>query len=275
MPSPRRTELELFEALVKDGGVGDLVELSARIARCAGWILSRRTPGGLALTGEVDEIVDTVLERLERLRARGFSGGAPEFRTYLYRTVASVCSDAAYRRRLVDSIDTLVSLPDGDKKPLADVLASMVDPHLAPLAALEGGEERGRVMHALESLGERCRLLLRRFHVDGVTIRDLARELGSQLNAVEVALTRCRTRLYVAFLAAYLKGGRQELREQVSAAVEQMSGLSARVFRAWWFDNRTVSSIGEELQIPPAEVRRALADAKRQVWRLLAERQAT
>src|SRR5438445_1189815 len=98
MTARRRSELELFEALAGDGDTAALAELSDRVRRCVLWVLYHRIRGGTELTGEVDEIVDAVLERLEHLRARGFRGGNAEFRSYLYRTVASVCLNTARRR---------------------------------------------------------------------------------------------------------------------------------------------------------------------------------
>lgn len=55
--------------------------------------------GGHTRFGEADEIVDDARMRLEQLRVRGFSGGAPEFKAYLYRVVVSACMDAGSRHR--------------------------------------------------------------------------------------------------------------------------------------------------------------------------------
>ena len=145
-PIAGRSELELFEAL----GCGDpqaLRELSSRVGRCVRAVLTGMH-GGTRLLGEIEELCADVIERLERLRARGFRGGNQEFRSYLYKTVASRCVEAAKRQSRTVSLETPVALPDGEEKPLADLLKQLVDPHLPALAAAEEQEDRKRVRAA-------------------------------------------------------------------------------------------------------------------------------
>ena len=177
--TPRRSELELFRALASDGNAVDLAELTDRLRRCAHWVLNRMT-GGSALWGEAEEIVDEARLRLEQLRERGFNGGAREFKTYLYKVVGSVCAEARNQRRGIASLDAPVTLPDGEERPLGEVVQSMVDPALSAEARLERAEEGHSARRALERLDARCRTLLHRFHVEEVPIKELARQEGDR-----------------------------------------------------------------------------------------------
>lgn len=266
----RRSELELYLALPGDDGPAAMRELSDRLRRCAHWVLNRM-PGGHALSGEIEDIVGDAHLRLEQLRERGFQGGPPQFKTYLYKVVVSACVEAANRRRFTDSLDAPVTLPEGDEKPLGEVLREMVDPHLAPPAVLENAEETARVRRALEGLDPRCRELLRRFHLEEVPISELARRERARPNTIEVALTRCRTRLYAAFLASYAEGADPDFKRRVARGAEELPDVPGRVFKAWWVESRSVADIGKELGLAPAETRHLLAKAKFEVWRLLGE----
>lgn len=268
--TPRRTEIELFRALERDGNVADLAELTDRLRRCAHWVLNRMT-GGSALWGEVEEIVDEARLRLEQLRSRGFSGGAREFKSYLYKVIVSVCVEARNHRRWITSLDAPVSLPDGEERPLGEIVQAMVDPALAADVRLERAEEGGWARRALERLDARCRTLLQRFHVEQVPIKELARQEGARLNTIEVALTRCRNRLYAAFLALYVDASDPSWRERVARAADRLSGQLGRVFKAWWTENRSVIDISKEVGMPPLDTKRLLGEAKFEVWRLLAE----
>ena len=265
-----RTEIELFRALERDGSAADLAELTDRLRRCAHWVLNRMT-GGSALWGEVEEIVDEVRLRLEQLRSRGFGGGAREFKTYLYKVVVSVCVEARNHRRWTASLDAPVSLPDGEERPLGEIVQSMVDPALAADVQLERAEEGTWARRALERLDARCRMLLQRFHVEQVPIKELARQEGARLNTIEVALTRCRNRLYGAFLSLYVDASDPSWRERVARAADRLSGQLGRVFTAWWTENRSVIDISKEVGMPPLDTKRLLGEAKFEVWRLLAE----
>lgn len=269
MTRVRRSELDLFQALPA-GDPADMAELSSRLRRCAHWVLNRM-PGGLSLSGEVDDIVGEAHLRLEQLRTRGFLGGPLEFKTYLYKVVVSACVAAASGRRFTESLDAPVELPDGATKPLGEMIRSMVDPQLSAPAELEGAEQRTRVRRALETLDPRCRRLLERFHLEELPISELARREQTRTNTIEVALTRCRQRLYAAFLRTYLDAGDPDWKPRVARATAELAGLPGRVFRAWWTENRSVTDIGKEIEQTPAETRELLAKAKLEVWRLLGE----
>ncbi|MBI4635414.1 MAG: sigma-70 family RNA polymerase sigma factor [Candidatus Rokubacteria bacterium] len=261
-----QSELELFQALGGREDADVLAELSRRLRRCVHWVLNRM-PGGHRLSGEVEDIVGDARLRLELLRHRGFEGGAPEFRTYLYKVVVSACVEAANRQRWTASLDAPVALPDGEAKPLGDVLREMVDPHLRADVEVETAEEASRVRTALASLDGRCRSLLRRFHVEERPIKELARAEGARANTIEVALSRCRQRLYAAVLFSYVDGSRANRREQVTQAAQHLEGQLGEVFRAWWAENRSPTQISKQLGVEPGEARRLLARAKLEVWR--------
>ena len=270
MTQDRRTELELFQALGISGNTDDFSEFNDRLQRCAWWVLNRRA-WGKTLWGEVEEIVGAVRVRLEGLRVRGFNGNAPQFKSYLYQVVASVCIDAAKRRHWTDSLDSPVVMSDGEEKPLRDVAEGLVSPALGADAALAETEEGRRVQAALARLDPRCQALLREFHVRETSIKDLAEQEGARVNTIEVALTRCRARLYAVFLSSYVDAGDGEWRARVSAAGRRLSGQLARMFSAWWDDNRSVSDVSKELGVSPVDGKALLARAKREVWRFLQE----
>ena len=271
MRGPRRTELELFRALETAGATAeDFEEFSDRLRRCTQWVLNRMT-GGHALWGEVEDIVGEARLRLEALRERGFSGGAPEFKSYLYKVVVSVCVEAAKRRRWTQSLDAPVGLPDGEEKPLRDVVDGMIAPALGADLEVAQTEEAGRVRAALARLDARCRTLLQQFHVEETPIKEIARRAGTRANTVEVALTRCRARLYAAFLSLYLEGADHAWRPRVTEMARRVSGQAGRMFTAWWTENRSVTDVSKELGVSPAEGRRLLTQAKLEVWRALQE----
>jgi RNA polymerase sigma factor (sigma-70 family) len=270
MTEPRRTELELFRAFEDDGAMAAFEEFSSRLRRCTQWVLNQMA-GGRALWGEVEDIVGEVRFRLEQLRARGFEGGAPEFKSYLYKVVVSVCVDAAKRRRWTESLDAPVSLPDGEEKPLREIVDGMVSPALGADLELAQTEEARSLHEAFRRLDPRCQRLLRQFHIEEMPIKELARRDGTRVNTIEVALTRCRARLYAAFLSIYVDSADREWRRRITEAADRLAGQTKRMFRAWWVENRSVTDVSKELGVTAAEGRRLLAQAKVEVWRALQE----
>lgn len=226
---------------------------------------------GRDLAGEIDDIVADGLARLEQLRERHFSGGDREFRSYLYRVVVSACVEALRRRRWTTALDAPVTLPDGDVKPLKDVLGELVDPQLAASELVEEDEQRAVLAQALDRIDPRCRGLLVDFHLKDVPVRELAHREAARANTIEVALTRCRARLYQAYLEAWVAGSDDERRERIDKAVARLSGPLGDVFRAWWSDHRTVAQISEAEGLDREATRRLLSRAKTEVWRLVGE----
>jgi len=195
MSARQRSELERFLALAREDPAA-LQELSDRLRRCVFWVLNNKMANGRRLFGDIDDIVSEARLRLERLRGRGFRGGAPEFKAYLYKVVATACIDAARDRRFTDSLDAPIALPDGDEKPLREVAREMVDGSLTAALATEAAADARRIREAVERLEPRCRHLIWQFHVEERPIRELADAEGTRVNTIEVALVRCRTRLY-------------------------------------------------------------------------------
>ncbi len=263
----RRSELELFQALVA-GDDAALNELKERLRRCVLWVLNER-PSGRGLWGEVEDIVDEALLRLEQLRQRGFTGNAAQFKTYLYKVVVSAYADAASARRGERRLEEPVTLPDGTEQPLGDVVQGLIERALGIDATLEHGEEREHALSALGTLDERCRKLLMGFYLEGRPIGELAERENARTNTIEVALSRCRKPLYAAFLATYLKASDAELRQAVERATAELPGLLGRVFRAWWIENRSIADISKDVGLLPVETKEWLAKAKLETWRIL------
>jgi hypothetical protein len=185
--------------------------------------------------------------------------------------VVSVSVDAARRRRWAESLDAPVMLPDGGEKPLRDMVESLVSPGLGADAVLGDSEEAQRVQAALARLDPRCQELLRQFHVHETPIKDLAARERARVNTIEVALTRCRARLYSAFLSLYVDAADTDVRARVSAAGRRLSGPLARIFSGWWDENRSVADVSKELGLTPVDGKGLLGRAKREVWRVLQE----
>ncbi|MBI3825983.1 MAG: sigma-70 family RNA polymerase sigma factor [Candidatus Rokubacteria bacterium] len=265
----RRPELELFRALVREDE-GALMEFSSRLRHCVRWVLNRMA-GGFRLEGEVEDLVAEARSRLEGLRERGFGGGPQEFRSYLYKVVVSVCADAANRGRWLQSLDAPIALPDGDEKPLGAVLEDLVASPPVAEADLEQAESGRRVRQALARLDARCRDLLERFHFSGARASEIAQGAATRTNTVEVALARCRQRLYAALLASYVDAPAPAWRARVAEAAERLPAELGRIFRAWWTEHRSLADIGKEVGLPATETKRRLGRAKREVWRLVGE----
>jgi RNA polymerase sigma factor (sigma-70 family) len=270
--SRRRSERELWNAIGQDDQSA-FAELGDRLRRCVHWVLNR-TPARRELSGEVEDIVADARLRLEQLRERGFTGGDQEFKTYLYKVVVSACADAGHQHRWTASLDAPIALADGDERPLGDVVEAMVDPALSVDVELEHDETRAHVRQALERLDERCRTLLRRFHLEGTPVREIARRENVRANTLEVALMRCRSRLYAAFLSVYADAGDPAWKERVTTAARMLSAERGTIFNAWWVENRSVTDIAKEIGISPARTRERLADAKYEVWQRVTARSA-
>jgi DNA-directed RNA polymerase specialized sigma24 family protein len=126
-----------------------------------------------------------------------------------------------------------------------------------------------RVREAIERLEPRCRNLLWQFHVEERPIRDLAAAERTRVNTIEVALVRCRSRLYSAFLSLYAEATGPEWKAHVTQVAGRLEGELGEVFRAWWVQNRSVAQISKELGMDAAETRYLLGRAKFDVWQQL------
>jgi len=266
--SRRRSELDLFNALARDGRPEDLAELSDRLRRCVHWVLHRR-PWGSALIGEAEDIVGESRLRLEALRTRGFNGNDAQFKSYLYGVVVSACADAARHHKFATSLDEPVTLPDGDEKPLGDVLGDLVTADVAADQTLGREEETHMVRRALAVVDERCRRVLTRFYLEDRPIADIARLENMRQNTVEVALSRCRNRLYATVLGLHLEGTDASRRERIATIGRQLPGVLGKVFVAWWSENRSVLDISKDVGLTPGETRQLLGKAKLDVWQSL------
>ena len=268
MSARHRSELDLFLALAQEEDPAALHELTDRLRRCVFWVLNRMT-NGRRLFGDIEDIVSEARLRLERLRERGFRGGAPEFKSYLYKVVTSACIDAAQDRRWTDSLDAPITPSDGDETPLRDVARSMVDPALSAAVGTEAAVDALRIREAMERLDPRCRKLLHQFHVEERPIREMADAEGTRVNTIEVALVRCRSRLYAVFLSLFVGASDREGKARVTEVAGRLEGRPGEIFRAWWVQNRSVAQISKELGIDAAEARYMLGKAKFEVWQAL------
>lgn len=262
------SELELFRAIVEASDHEAFVEFSKRIRRCVLWVAGK----GYRVAPQTEEIVDDVLfGLLQSVDLKSFAGGDRSFKAYLYKVVSTVCLRAARRQSRMTSLDSMVALPDGDEKPLHEILGAMVDPALMPGARLEEGETRNQVLRALDGIDARCRRLIRGFHLEGTPIPDLAASERARPNTIEVALKRCRERLYTAFLGVYVASADSDLRQQVARVARQLPGVLAETFKAWWDDGRSPAEIAREYSIDRREALARLSKAKLEVWRLVQE----
>ena len=64
MGRPVRSEVELFNALAGAADQADLEDYRTRIRKCVLWLLGRR-PSGELVVGDVPDMVDEVITRLE------------------------------------------------------------------------------------------------------------------------------------------------------------------------------------------------------------------
>jgi RNA polymerase sigma factor (sigma-70 family) len=262
------SELELFQAI----GTGDgwaFQEFKSRLERCGRAVRSKM--GGKIGEVDIEEIGARSLEKLEALRQRGFTGGNQEFRTYLYKVVASQSVEVMKETMHETSLDQEIELPDGARKPLREVAAQMIDPEWGALRGLEAKAERNKFMDAFERLDERCRKLLWQRHVEHRPEEEIANSLGMTLSNVWASVSRCRERLYRVLLLCVHKAGDTAWREKITALAQRLSHPSAEVFQLWWGENCSVKEIARRLQHQEREVKELLARAKAGVWMLAQE----
>lgn len=262
------SELTLFQAI----GQGDekaLSEFKIRIERCGrhlgkGWA----RPVGET---EIQEIVSRVLEKLEGLRRRGFTGGNAGFRTYLYKVVASQAVEVRKEQTQHISLDEPIEMPNGETKPLRELAGAMINPHWSALKELEVKEERRRLQEAFQRLDERCQKLLWAKEVERHREQEIAAHLQMTLSNVWASLHRCRERLYQLLLASLQAGKDSARREKITRLAERLTQPLAEVFQLWWRENRSLKEIARHLQREEREIKELLARAKAAVWQLAQE----
>ena len=262
------SELELFQAI----GTGDdraFREFKNRVERCARFV-GNKTGGRIGET-DIEEIGSRSLEKLEGLRQRGFTGGNQEFRTYLYRVVASQSIEVLKEKANQFSLDEEIELPDGGRKPLREIGAQMVDPQWGTLHELEEKAERASVMEAFNQLDERCQQLLWQRHVEHRPEVEIAKNLGMTLSNVWVSVDRCRDRLYRLLLFCVHQARDSAWKEKITALAKHLSQPLAEVFQLWWGGNCSIKEIARRLQRQEREVKELLARSKAAIWQLAQE----
>jgi RNA polymerase sigma factor (sigma-70 family) len=273
----RRSEVELFNALPGTTDLHAIDEYRRRVLRCVLWLLARR-PSGPLVVGDVGDMADEVITRLEEYlrpregdeRARRFAGSDAQFRRYLYLTVGSVYADTVRLRLRLRSLDAPIETGDGEEMPLGQLRARLLE---WPTA----GEHLGRpdvqawIEQALQRLPERSRRWLLAFHRDGVPIKEIARRSGLRRNAVEVGLGRGRCAFRVAFLDVFFATADARFRARVGEAARRLSEPHGALFRAYWTHDRDPRDAAARLGLRWDTAKALLGEAKERVWRMLPE----
>ncbi|TMQ17379.1 MAG: hypothetical protein E6K82_21390 [Candidatus Rokuibacteriota bacterium] len=250
----RRSEVELFNALAEATDQRAIDEYRGRVLRCVLWLVARR-PSGPLVVGDVGDIADEVITRLEEyLRPRGddeptrrFVGSNAQFRRYLYLTVGSVYADTVRLRLRLRSLDAPIETGDGETVPLGHLLDRLLE---WPTA----GEHLGRPDV------QAC-----------VPIKEIARREGLRPNNVEVGLSRSRGAFRVAFLDVFFATADARFRARVDEAARRLSEPHGALFRAYWIHGRNPRETAASLGLGWDTAKALLGEAKEQVWRMLPE----
>jgi RNA polymerase sigma-70 factor (ECF subfamily) len=112
---------------------------------------------------------------------------------WLYGIAARVVARRGRKRRLQRLLG-LVDQPALDREP--------VDPE-TPEVVLQQRRAAARIDAVLARLGERDRVLILLFELEGLAARDIARVVGASENAVWVGLHRARARFRDAYLSLF------------------------------------------------------------------------
>jgi RNA polymerase sigma factor (sigma-70 family) len=278
-----RDELSLARA-AGEGDSGAGAELLVRIKKCIAFLIRQHGWGDLVTADRREEDLpsEAAVRLLLRVR-RGFDGAPEQFRTYLYRTVASVCSEAVSReaesRRKELSLQQTVESDDGGTTTLEDLIASQIAPTWEsavraaaqePERALMRQEQERDVRQAFGQLDARCQVLIREIAIEGRRHADVAAQYQMTVQNVDVSIRRCMERFYRSLLYLYVHGADKEKRRAIGACLERLPEPQRSVFRAWWEGN-SVKQTAEALSLAEEEVRRQLCRARATLWTLLSE----
>jgi RNA polymerase sigma factor (sigma-70 family) len=278
-----RNELALARAAAEgDSGAGDA--LLVRIKKCIAFLIRQHQWGDLITADQREEDLpsEAAMRLLLRIR-RGFDGAPEQFRTYLYRTVASVCSEAVSReaesRRKEVSLQQPVESDDGGSTTLEDLIANQIAPDWEsglraaaqePERALLRQEEASDVRRAFGELDLRCQTLVREIAIDGRRHADVATQYGMTVQNVDVSIRRCLERFYRALLYLYAHGPDSARRREIGVCVARLPEPQRSVFRAWW-EGKSVKQCAQALAMVEEDVRRHLCRAKATLWTLVSE----
>ncbi|HSN26872.1 MAG TPA: sigma-70 family RNA polymerase sigma factor [Kofleriaceae bacterium] len=184
-------------ALDRDGAAVQAVDAAVRAAAASA---ARRLAGDHALA---DEIAQRVSERLWI----GRDGGAPALRSYTGEApLAAWLKIIAYR----EGIDLRRARETPTDDDLVDQVVVATEPHLATLRATYLAAFKRCFKAAFAALSLHDRDLVRRHHLDGLTLDALARMHGTHRATVARQLARVRERL--------VEETRRALRAELSAS---------------------------------------------------------
>jgi RNA polymerase sigma factor (sigma-70 family) len=278
-----QNELALARAAAAgDSGAG--AELLVRIKKCIAFLIRQHQWGDLITADQREEDLpsEAAMRLLLRIR-RGFEGAPEQYRTYLYRTVASVCSEAVSReaqsRRKEVSLQQPVGSDDGGSTTLEELIANQIAPEWEagiraaaqePERALMRQEEASDVRRAFAELDLRCQALVREIAIEGRRHADVAAQYGMTVPNVDVSIRRCLERFYRALLYLYAHGPDSARRREVGVCVARLPEPQRSVFSAWW-EGKSAKQTAQALAMPDEDVRRHLCRAKATLWTLVSE----
>jgi RNA polymerase sigma-70 factor (ECF subfamily) len=138
-------------------------------------------------TRNSQDVEDLVQEVFLRIVNRSSGGGVENLRGYVFQTAASVLSDH-FRRRASHCADDHVEF-EPDRHAGTEVDAERI---------LESREALGFVAAALHALPQRTRTIFVLRRLDGLSYKDIARQLGISVSAVEKQMVRAVHQLLAA-----------------------------------------------------------------------------
>jgi RNA polymerase sigma factor (sigma-70 family) len=135
-----------------------------------------------------NETLRRAVEGRDRLRA------GEQLRPWVLGIARHVALDALRRRKRLGHLHHTTAMESGaDDGPSR--LESVPDPAAGPEELLERARRRSEVHHAMTSLPEPMAVALMKFHLDGRTYQEIAKELNVPLGTVATWVTRGRKAL--------------------------------------------------------------------------------